>query len=159
MSVVQAARRRESRSPAPGRGVPVILTGVEVSLGGPPCDIRPFRGNPCVPYAGCMTVTPTAPINRVYTSHAQPSTGSIAPAQTCEFQGNLAFLVAGSRPRTWKHPKPRRPRMPDWPCGSLVKKRPRFPKSGAVGILVARVPPRLVQTYNAAHQGAQGGGR
>ena len=49
--------------------------------------------------------------------------------------GTLASLVAGSRPRPCKHPKPRMPRVPDGMSRLLLDDRPRVPDSAAVGTL------------------------
>ena len=104
-----------------------------------PCDTRLFRGRALPAYAGCMTIAPAAPIDSVYSSHPHPSTRSMAPAAKNVFVGILASLVAGSRPRPCKHPKPRMPEGTGLAFLVLVDRRPRMPETGAVGIL-GRVP-------------------
>ena len=52
-------------------------------------------------------------------------------------QGNLAFLVVGSRPWPCKRSGPRRPRMPDQTLVPLLTDRPRFPFQPLEGFLVA----------------------
>ena len=96
----------------------------------PRCDTRPYRGSALPAYAGCMTIVPAAPIDCVYSSQPHPSTGPMGWATTFVFVGPLASLVAGSRPRPCKRPKPRRPRGPNGMLGLLVGRRPRGPEFG-----------------------------
>ena len=107
------------------------------------CDTRPLRHRPPTAYAGCMTVVRTAPIDRVYSSRPSHRQGLWLGRQTCEFDGHLATLIAGSRPRPWKHPGLR------WPCGQ--NDYPDYSREGikgttswrALATLMGRRPRRL----------------